>query len=90
MTQHGDKNFAASWSDKGKVHIWDLNKPLQAVNDPMVMASYVKNEESNIKPLFTFTGHQTEGFALDWSQTMPGNIIIKVVLTACIYNTSFS
>jgi len=71
-TQHGDKSLAASWSDKGKVHVWDLSQPLHAVNDPMVMSTYTKNEESAMQPLFTFSGHQAEGFALDWSKTMSG------------------
>lgn len=64
--------MAATWSDSGKVHVWDLTRPLLATDNPMVMSSYVKNEETTLKPECTFTGHQVEGFAIDWSQTMPG------------------
>lgn len=73
-TQYDGKSLAASWSDKGKVHIWDLTKPLQAVNDPNVMSTYTRNEESPA-PLYTFSGHQVEGYAIDWSQTSPGTCI---------------
>jgi hypothetical protein len=55
-----DRKIAATWSDTGKVHIWDLSRLLQAVNDSSVMAAYVRNQESP-KSLFTFSGHMTEG-----------------------------
>ena len=64
--------LAATWSDRGKVHIWDLSRPLQAVNDSSVMAEYTRNDESPT-PVFTFSGHQVEGFALDWATKTPGN-----------------
>ncbi|XP_076305670.1 WD repeat-containing protein 1 l(2)09851 isoform X1 [Tachypleus tridentatus] len=71
VTAINNHPFAASWSEMGKVYIWDLSHPLQAVNVPHVMASYVRNNEAP-KPVFTFTGHQSEGFAVDWSPTKPG------------------
>lgn len=63
--------MAATWSEKGKVHIWDLTRPLNAVNDSNIMSTYVRNEESP-PPMFTFKGHQVEGFAIDWSPTTQG------------------
>ncbi|CAF1221412.1 unnamed protein product, partial [Didymodactylos carnosus] len=56
----GDRKLASTWSETGKVHIWDLTRLLHAVNDSSIMASYVRNQESP-KPLFTFNGHTTEG-----------------------------
>ncbi|XP_071482463.1 glutamate-rich WD repeat-containing protein 1-like [Diadema antillarum] len=72
-TTIADKPVAASWSDTGKVHIWDLSDPLQAIESPVAMAKYMKQDSP--KPLYTFSGHQTEGFALDWSSTVPGTLL---------------
>ncbi|CAH1794923.1 unnamed protein product [Owenia fusiformis] len=72
-TQYKEKALAATWSDTGKVHIWDLSRPLQAVNDPDTMATYTRNVESP-PPVFTFSGHLTEGYAIDWSIAKPGHL----------------
>lgn len=76
----GDDYLAASWSESGKVHIWDLKKPLQAVNDHKAHAEYMQWEEGP-SPLFTFSGHQVEGFALDWCRMKPGNICANCLST---------
>ncbi|XP_063961364.1 glutamate-rich WD repeat-containing protein 1-like [Lytechinus pictus] len=72
-TTLGDKQIAASWADTGNVHIWDLSEPLQAIESPAAMAKYMK--QNNSKPLYTFSGHVTEGYALDWSPTVPGTML---------------
>jgi len=65
--------LAASWSETGRVNIWDLRKQIKAVNDMKLLTQYRNNDEvSKSKPLFTFSGHQAEGFALDWSSSSPG------------------
>lgn len=69
-TTVGDRQVAASWSDTGNVHIWDLSDPLQALESPAAMAKYMR--QNNSKPLYTFNGHVAEGYALDWSPTVPG------------------
>ncbi|EUB62371.1 Glutamate-rich WD repeat-containing protein 1 [Echinococcus granulosus] len=58
--------LAATWSESAEVNIWDLSRPLLAVNDSAVMAEYTRNHESPT-PLFTFKGHRTEGYGLAWS-----------------------
>ena len=63
-TQSSDMRFAASWSEIGKVFVWDLNEPLTAVNDPKAMTDYVK-KLSPILPIYQFGGHQTEGAYLE-------------------------
>lgn len=63
--------MAASWSELGKVYIWDITHPLRAVNDSNVMTEFVRND--NHLPLFQFH-HQTEGFALDWSNVVKGQL----------------
>ncbi|CAF0981742.1 unnamed protein product [Brachionus calyciflorus] len=67
-----DKYFAASWSELGRVYLWDLSAPLQAVSDSKIMSEFVKKESQ--LPVFQFNGHQTEGFALDWSTLVKGQL----------------
>jgi hypothetical protein len=59
------------WSDKGQVEIFDLKAALEAVHSSTAMAEFIKNQKET-KPLFSFSGHMTEGFALDWSPKIPG------------------
>lgn len=69
----GNSVFAASWSELGHVNIWNLSKQLQAVDDVHLLKSYEREISNNaIKPIFTFSGHQQEGFAVDWSPSADG------------------
>lgn len=69
----GGANLAATWSELGRVNIWDLTAHVQMVDNPLEATAYSKNNSnSEITPLFTFSGHQQEGFALDWCKTSPG------------------
>ena len=67
----GGTSTAATWSERGKVHIWDLSKPLHAVNDSVAMKEFLQISDS-LGPMFTFSGHQVEGYAMDWSSTVQG------------------
>lgn len=69
------KRLAASWSEIGKVFIWDLTEPLTAVSDSKAMTDYTRKQNHQHLPLFQFSGHQTEGFALDWSPAKPGQLV---------------
>lgn len=78
-----DTILAAVWSELGRVSIWDLKSHLTAVeNRTTVNVRSVKKKnkkpvtksEETQKPLFTFTGHLQEGFAIDWSSTTPGTV----------------
>lgn len=69
-TQANNKNIAATWSESGKVYIWDLTTPLEAVSDENKMKDYVKNNTP--LPIYQFNGHQNEGFGMDWSNVEPG------------------
>ncbi|KAK4872637.1 hypothetical protein RN001_014666 [Aquatica leii] len=72
-TSVNNTTLAASWSELGRVNIWDLSLQLQAVNEAGVLQKYIKDDLSSaVKPLFTFSGHQQEGFALDWNSIDPG------------------
>eukprot|EP00049_Salpingoeca_infusionum_P025225 m.18295 g.18295 ORF g.18295 m.18295 type:complete len:452 (-) comp7779_c0_seq1:298-1653(-) len=54
--------IAATMSDSGKAHIFDLSGHARLADDPTSGKEGLVNE-----PLFTYTGHKSEGFALDWS-----------------------
>uniref|UniRef100_A0A1B0D5R1 Glutamate-rich WD repeat-containing protein 1 n=1 Tax=Phlebotomus papatasi TaxID=29031 RepID=A0A1B0D5R1_PHLPP len=75
-TRHSNSVLAATWSELGQVNVWKLNQQLTLVNDPGSLASWEKSGEGNrVKPLFTFSGHQKEGFAMDWSPTVSGVLV---------------
>lgn len=67
------KTYASSWSDKGKVHVYDLTTPIQAVSDPQSMKTYLA-QKFEPKPIFTFGGHLTEGYAMDWAPLKNGSL----------------
>ncbi|CAL8360002.1 unnamed protein product [Arctogadus glacialis] len=73
VTQWSERPLAAVWSDKGQVEIFDLKAALEAVHSSTAMAEFIKNQKET-KPLFSFSGHMTEGFALDWSPKIPGRL----------------
>lgn len=60
--------LAAAWSETGQVGIWDLSDMLQAVEEESSTAA----RPVEASPIFTFKGHLSEGFAIDWASTMPG------------------
>ncbi|XP_017128764.1 glutamate-rich WD repeat-containing protein 1 [Drosophila elegans] len=66
----GNTVFAASWSELGRVNIWNLSQPLQAVEDSKLLKQYEQQNEA--RPVFSFGGHQQEGFAVDWSPSAEG------------------
>jgi len=78
---HNDTVYAAVWSETGRVSIWDMKKHIKAVENPSSMKVRSLKKKSKRKPptnteyegpVFTFTGHTTEGFAIDWSKTTSG------------------
>ncbi|GBP55922.1 Glutamate-rich WD repeat-containing protein 1 [Eumeta japonica] len=65
--------FAASWSELGRVDIWNITQQLQAVDDPTVLERYNIDTVTNpIKPVFSFNGHHQEGYGICWCSTEPG------------------
>lgn len=57
-------NACAAWNDQGKVQMWNLSSALIALEN---LSETNRNTVLQEKPLFTFSGHQGEGFAMDWS-----------------------
>lgn len=58
MSVVGDRPVVASWSDTGKVFLYDVSHPLQAVNDPALLKTYIDSKQSP-RPLFVFKGQWT-------------------------------
>lgn len=69
----GGRTLTGTWSDKGKVHIYDLTSQVQAVSDQKSINTYTA-QKMDPKPVFTFGGHLTEGFAIDWSPLKVGSL----------------
>jgi len=61
--------IVASWSDTGNVYIFDITQHFEALDVPPT------TKLKNVEPLQSFSGHPNEGFAIDWSPTVPGRLI---------------
>jgi len=71
------KTLAASWSSLARVNIWDLDEPIRNVEQNKQLPKKVRREgykaiSRTDPPIYTFNGHNVEGYGLDWSPTMPG------------------
>ncbi|KAG7469384.1 hypothetical protein MATL_G00128380 [Megalops atlanticus] len=75
VVQNGGLSLAAVWSEKGQVEIFDLKPQLEAVHSSAAMATFLKQQQKEATPLFSFSGHMTEGFAIDWSSKVPGRLV---------------
>jgi len=67
-----ERQIVATWSERGKVRIWDISQQVISVDHPTTAAG--ASHSKDIKPLFSFDGHQVEGFAMDWSSTVHGRL----------------
>lgn len=75
-----DRYLVASWSANGKVHVWDITRQVAAVDNPIdqsvrpIKGKGKKHNKERVEPVFTFSGHQKEGYAMDWSTTVIGRL----------------
>jgi len=82
MPQQNEKNIAATWSDTGKVHIYDVTPYITSLDTPGTQPSKFQ------RPLFTVDSHVgNEGFAMDWSvldtgRLLTGDIASNIYLTS--------
>ncbi|XP_037532818.1 glutamate-rich WD repeat-containing protein 1 [Nematolebias whitei] len=74
VTQFGQHALAAVWSEKDQVEIFDLRPQLEAVHSSAAMAAFVQ-QQKEAAALFSFSGHMSEGFAIDWSPKVPGRLV---------------
>lgn len=72
-TDVNNQTFAGTWSETGKVFIFNITDQLRAVEDPDLLKNYEDTSQSALaKPVYVFRGHRTEGFGIDWSPSEPG------------------
>uniref|UniRef100_A0A915K635 Glutamate-rich WD repeat-containing protein 1 n=1 Tax=Romanomermis culicivorax TaxID=13658 RepID=A0A915K635_ROMCU len=79
-TQINETPICAVWNDQSKVQIWKIDTLLSMVDN---LEEKIKNESdtrtdvslSDEKPLFSFSGHPCEGYALDWSPMSLGKLL---------------
>ncbi|XP_065912386.1 glutamate-rich WD repeat-containing protein 1-like [Dysidea avara] len=64
-----ERLLVATWSTKGCVHIWDMSVHMTSLSHPSAAATNYSVKGLSEAPLFSFRGHQDEGFALDWSSS---------------------
>ena len=68
---HG-KCIVSTWSDLGVVNIYEFDKHFAAIE---ASVSGPTDERMKCEPLFSFSGHQSEGFAMDWSRNVAGRLL---------------
>ena len=69
-------NIVASWSDTGRVYLWDLKQQLDSLGFSGQPGSVGNGAAvaSATTPIFAFRGHKDEGFAMDWSPAQAGRL----------------
>lgn len=78
--------YVASWSETGKVHIWDVRPQIEALDVP----GYVPDKMRTHSPAFTIKSHGgAEGFAMDWASSGDANPTALRLLTGDIHSKIF-
>ncbi len=65
----GPTLVAGVWAERGVVGMWNMNNCMQKLDQPVKDKEWFREDA---KPLFEFSGHLTEGFALNWSPLVSG------------------
>ncbi|KAI0800700.1 glutamate-rich WD repeat containing [Fomes fomentarius] len=75
--------YVASWSETGKVHIWDVRPLIEALDVP----GYTVDKSRTHTPAFTVNSHgRAEGFAMDWASSGGANPSALRLLTGDIHS----
>lgn len=71
----GDKTIVSTFSETGVVFLWDIQDAINSLYDASSVAKFVKQHQKNpVKPIHSFSGHSTEGYAIDWSPITEGTL----------------
>ena len=75
--------YVASWSETGKVHVWDVRPVIEALDIP----GYAPPRSRTQSPAFTISSHgHAEGFALDWASSGESNPSALRLLTGDVHS----
>ncbi len=75
--------YVASWSETGKVHIWDVRPLIEALDVP----GYSPDQSRTHTPAFTINSHgRAEGFAMDWASSGEANPSALRLLTGDVHS----
>ncbi|EIW63951.1 glutamate-rich WD repeat-containing protein [Trametes versicolor FP-101664 SS1] len=78
--------YVASWSETGKVHVWDVRPLIEALDVP----GYTIDKARTHTPAFTVNSHgRAEGFAMDWASSGGANPSALRLLTGDINSKIF-
>ncbi|KAK0055972.1 glutamate-rich WD repeat-containing protein 1 [Biomphalaria pfeifferi] len=66
--------LSASWSENGIVYIYDVTSHLSILNTPDRVAEF-ENINIHTSPMFSFEGHNIEGYGLAWSKLDLGRLL---------------
>lgn len=73
----------ASWSETGKVHIWDVRPLIESLDVP----GYTYDKSRTQTPTHTISSHGTaEGFAMDWAASGSSNASGLRLLTGDVHS----
>lgn len=78
--------YVASWSETGKVHVWDVRPLIEALDVP----GYTIDKARTHTPAFTVNSHgRAEGFAMDWASSGGANPSALRLLTGDVSSKIF-
>jgi ribosome assembly protein RRB1 len=70
-----NQNIVATWSDVGKVNLYDIEELRERFEASQGRGRSGTSGRNNTNgPFFTYDGHSTEGFAMDWSRVKKGQL----------------
>ncbi|GAQ90837.1 hypothetical protein KFL_006910010 [Klebsormidium nitens] len=67
-------HIAATWGETGHVQVWDVSPQLRELAALPATAATAASPVVRQAPLHVFSGHATEGFAMDWSPVTPARL----------------
>ncbi len=82
----GPAPVAAAWAENGTVAIWNLSTIMARLDNPYSTEAF----RDDSPPLQAFTGHTSEGFALDWCKTETGVLASGDCTKVGLYSSSIA